>query len=94
MKKVCEFPLCKKKAVRKFKAAQDIIFNLCVVHHARFYMNFQDVVFTRDKWTCRECGSPPPLNLHHINKKSQGGKDIIENCISLCVPCHKKAHNV
>lgn len=34
----------------------------------------------------------PYLECHHIEFLSQGGKDVIENCVALCVVCHKKAH--
>lgn len=34
----------------------------------------------------------PYLECHHIEFLSQGGHDIIENCVALCVVCHKKAH--
>ncbi|WP_205961776.1 HNH endonuclease [Psychrobacillus vulpis] len=36
----------------------------------------------------------PYLECHHIKFLSQGGLDTIENCVALCVVCHKKAHIV
>lgn len=55
----------------------------------------------RANGVCELCEQPaqfndkngnPYLECHHIEFLSEGGPDIIENCIALCVICHKKAH--
>ncbi len=52
------------------------------------YKRLQIAVLERDDWTCQQCfrycESPP----HHMHKLSQGGADVIENMVSLCVVCH------
>ncbi|WP_271401495.1 HNH endonuclease [Salinicoccus roseus] len=34
----------------------------------------------------------PYLHVHHIEYLSEGGKDVIENCIALCPNCHAEVH--
>ncbi|MEY2363460.1 HNH endonuclease [Lysinibacillus capsici] len=57
----------------------------------------------RANGVCELCEQPahfndkngkPYLECHHIEFLSQGGPDTIENCVALCVVCHKKAHIV
>ena len=33
------------------------------------------------------------MEIHHIEKYSQGGSKVIENLELLCVDCHKKEHS-
>lgn len=59
--------------------------------------NFREFVFERDNFTCKLCKKKFnwwELHCHHEIPLYKGGKDIIDNCISLCVPCHKKIHKV
>ena len=62
---------------------------------------FKKKVLKRDKYTCQECGIklkfPKPLEqekwleVHHIFPICEGGEEFdMENCITLCVDCHKK----
>lgn len=37
---------------------------------------------------CAACGSPYPLNVHHIRERVQGGNDASSNLITLCEGCH------
>lgn len=55
----------------------------------------------RANGNCELCEQPahfndkngnPYLECHHIDFLSEGGADVIENCVALCVVCHKKAH--
>lgn len=53
-----------------------------------------------DHWRCMNylCWSmdkrnPNALQPHHIQYRSQGGSDIIENLILLCPQCHHKVHH-
>lgn len=41
---------------------------------------------------CERCGRPGHGGCHHIKYKSQGGDDIRENLIRLCVYCHDGIH--
>ena len=39
---------------------------------------------------CEKCGCRA-VDVHHVNKRSAGGKDEIDNLIGLCRECHDKA---
>ena len=63
--------------------------------------NFRNVVFARDKYTCRGCDSvftketaEEFLDAHHITDRNDiiNGGYVIENGITLCKKkCHEKA---
>lgn len=42
---------------------------------------------------CKNCGSSNNVYAHHIIFRSQNGDDSLENLISLCLDCHRKAHD-
>lgn len=42
---------------------------------------------------CERCGAPGHGGMHHIRYKSQGGSDIRENLIRLCMYCHRGIHD-
>lgn len=52
----------------------------------------------RDNWTCQHCkkqggqqGSAE-LHAHHIEPRSKGGKDTLNNLITVCHSCHEDLH--
>ena len=46
-------------------------------------------VLARDNYRCRRCGREDNLSLHHIIPRSQGGRHIAENLVTVCIlPCH------
>lgn len=51
----------------------------------------------RDNFKCRMCPVVEHrrghLALHHIKYRSEGGKHIKENLITLCYECHKEVHS-
>ncbi len=47
----------------------------------------------RDGHLCRWCGTGALLAVHHIVYRSQGGGHELSNLITLCDPCHAKAHS-
>lgn len=59
------------------------------------YINWRRKVFSRDNWTCQECGTRGgTLHAHHI-KMFKDYPDIrvdVNNGITLCKTCHKKVH--
>lgn len=49
-------------------------------------------VFKRDSFSCGYCGRKPPevtLEVDHINPKSLGGDDDINNLITACFDCNR-----
>jgi hypothetical protein len=52
----------------------------------------------RDHWECQRCGDlggpegDSTLHAHHILPKSKGGKDQMENLITVCHGCHEQIH--
>lgn len=55
----------------------------------------RQMVFERDDWKCQRCFSDKSLECHHIIpiKKSPILQADIDNCVTLCTKCHKKAHS-
>lgn len=54
-------------------------------------------IFKRDSFTCSYCGSKPPavtLEVDHINPKSKGGKNDINNLTTSCFDCNRGKTNV
>ena len=54
-------------------------------------------VFKRDGFVCQYCGQHPPnalLEVDHINPKSCGGSNDINNLITACIDCNRGKSNV
>lgn len=54
-------------------------------------------VFKRDGFQCAYCGKTPPsvtLEVDHIDPKSKGGKDDINNLITACFDCNRGKTNI
>jgi hypothetical protein len=54
-------------------------------------------VFKRDGFTCQYCGKHPPeviLEVDHINPKSKGGQDDINNLLTSCFDCNRGKSNI
>ena len=45
----------------------------------------------RDHNRCRNCGATTKLSVHHIVKARNGGKDTLDNLVTLCASCHRRA---
>lgn len=48
----------------------------------------------RDGWKCQEpgCGSTDGLHAHHIKPQALGGKNVLENGVTLCRSHHYARH--
>jgi len=54
-------------------------------------------VFKRDGFQCAYCGKTPPevsLEVDHIEPKSKGGKDEINNLVTACFNCNRGKSNI
>lgn len=54
-------------------------------------------VFKRDNFKCQYCGNTPPdviLEVDHIEPKSKGGNDNINNLITSCFDCNRGKTNI
>jgi len=54
------------------------------------------MVLERDNWTCQKCNDTNKLHCHHIDPVSLNPIESadVDNCITLCVECHKKVHKI
>lgn len=46
----------------------------------------------RDEYRCVECKTFRTLGCHHIQFRSHGRRDVLENLETLCAGCHEKKH--
>lgn len=53
------------------------------------------LVLDRDNRTCQTCGTTDrrKLVVHHIVEFRDGGKDVPENLVTWCRPCHTRHHS-
>lgn len=49
-------------------------------------------IYRREGYECAICGGTRSLQIHHVYKRSQGGKDTPHNLICLCMYCHALVH--
>ena len=57
------------------------------------WLNIQRQVFERDGFKCRHCKrSKTELHAHHLQARSEGGEDTLENLVTLDKECHVKYH--
>jgi 5-methylcytosine-specific restriction endonuclease McrA len=58
----------------------------------RLYVGNKQRMYVRDEWKCRKCGRRDNLTPHHVVYQSQGGEDVLDNLLCLCVKCHDDIH--
>ena len=59
----------------------------------RLNENLRIATLMRDGYQCTQCGEKNTrLDAHHIIYREHGGKDTLENLITLCKSCHDKVH--
>jgi hypothetical protein len=55
--------------------------------------NLRMACLMRDGYTCQQCGKQKiRLEAHHLIFRERGGKDTLNNLLTLCAACHKKLH--
>jgi ribosomal protein S27AE len=45
-------------------------------------------VFKRDRYECQRCGRESSLTVHHLKPRAEGGREVLNNLLTLCSPCH------
>lgn len=57
------------------------------------WSEIRKAVLERDGHRCQLCGfyAPSRLHIHHILKRTAGGTDHLDNLMTVCSACHKKA---
>ncbi len=58
--------------------------------HVKNYLEYYGYC-REDIILCEECGQVA-VDIHHINPKSLGGTDEVDNLAALCRGCHAKKH--
>jgi hypothetical protein len=89
-----ECPLYGKKASSLIKYNK-IVNNDIIDNHRDVQSELRELTFIRDRYTCQKCGQVGgKLNCHHIDPVINNPIESadIDNCITLCVRCHKSAH--
>ena len=56
------------------------------------YKDMYDYIDNRQGHTCCLCGNNPIDHYHHLVKTSDGGSDLPENVIGVCIHCHEMIH--
>ena len=56
--------------------------------------DIRKAVYRRDGFQCAVCGDPRRLQVHHIQKRSQGGGNEQMNLVTLCPVCHALVHGI
>jgi hypothetical protein len=60
---------------------------------SRLDENLRIATLMRDGYECTQCKKKNThLDAHHIVWKEDGGKDTIDNLITVCKSCHRKVH--
>lgn len=56
---------------------------------AVIYQRRSRQAMSEQKWRCGQCWALRAMQCHHIHKRSHGRRDVRENFIALCAPCHE-----
>ena len=62
-----------------------------MIKYKKVYLDYYNLTVA-DWIGCEVCNNTSQ-DIHHLQFKSHGGKDVIENLVALCRNCHNKAHN-
>lgn len=67
-----------------------------VIKKGRDMKELRAEAMERAQGYCESCGVARIFDntaeMHHVQKRSHGGSDILENVQMLCRPCHRAAH--
>jgi len=59
--------------------------------HVKIYLNYFDYG-EQDFIPCENCHKKA-VDIHHIQFRSKGGEDVIQNLMALCRVCHDRGHD-
>lgn len=62
------------------------------VNRGKFSKAVRDEVYERDQGRCRMCGRLG-TELHHVKFRSQGGRGVSTNALTLCTKHHSEVHS-
>ena len=62
---------------------------LCRVERGKVTNKIRFMIYERDGYRCRHCGSTENLEIDHIQPIARGGKSTIDNLQTLCRNCNK-----
>ena len=59
------------------------------------YKEWRESVFSRDNWTCQDCGAKGDINAHHVFPFAEFPEHRFApwNGVTLCKECHLKTHS-
>lgn len=53
----------------------------------------RQLIFARDGFRCRNCGSAINIECHHLRYPEVWGEEKLDDLITFCDTCHAKLHN-
>ena len=56
------------------------------------YAKMRTLVLQRDGMRCQICGRMQQLEVHHLQFRSRGGTDNLDNLVAMCSACHRQLH--
>jgi 5-methylcytosine-specific restriction endonuclease McrA len=78
--------------------------NEITIGRVKLRKSFREQILLRDRYRCRVCKKKPrdkinkedepELQIHHIIWVSWGGKNQMENLVTVCSTCHEKLHKI
>lgn len=80
-------------AQREIEQEQHITTAKWYYENVLYQSKIRKIVLERDENTCQICGcvKDSKLHVHHILKRVQGGTDHLDNLLTVCSGCHKRA---
>jgi hypothetical protein len=89
-KPTCDNPSCSRESRIKYKGY--FTYKLCLKCYREWYAAFCEWVHNTNNLKCEQCRKKKPLTVHHIPKRSQGGRHTKDHGHSWCDDCHKPEH--
>jgi 5-methylcytosine-specific restriction endonuclease McrA len=89
-----------KRASKQYERAQRELRKLGVIEetgdYPRNWNSLRRHVYVRDRHCCTACGRKGgrkvALHAHHVVPLSRGGRNTLDNLVTLCGDCHREAH--